>query len=391
MSMLRRRNTGIAALLLAALLLPLLAVGVPVRAEAADKWVEEDHFPRVTVVSAEEMPMIEDISGAEISFISDRVRILNGVSLDLNTFVNASESVGRVAWSSADPGVVRVDENGVITGHSIGSAWITARLGHAQARIYVYVDANSMLPANDEKTYFLRVNKSQNCITVFERDEEGEYTVPIRAFRCSTGANTPNKMQKIRNHNAWNGLYGDYEGMWSSWIISFFLFHSVPYYHRTHNSLNERMYNEFGTTCSGGCVRLQCLNAKWIYDNCPVGTAVEFYYDEEVAGPLGLPEAIRLPTGLKWDPTDPYEENPWLFGGEPEIKGVKDFSVRLGASDVNYFGGVRGVDTVGNDISDRVRVLTALDTSVAGDYLVIYSLTDASYKTAYAYCTVHVG
>ena len=72
-------------------------------------------------------------------------------------------------------------------------------------------------------------------------------------------------------------------------------------------------YNKLGQQASMGCVRLTVEDAKWIYDNCPSGTAVEVY-DSEDPGPLGKPETLKLDKdniNKGWDPTDPDERNPW--------------------------------------------------------------------------------
>ncbi len=343
---------------------------------------------RIIQMSPEDMPVVEYIEGASVCFDCKSVRIIEAVKYDLTAHTTVTPSYDDVIWTSMDPGVVTVDENGVLTGVSIGSAWVTAAVGQELARIYVYVDENTLVQDSNEYMYYIKVNRSFNCITIYTLDEAGEYTVPVRAFRCSTGRNTPYGTHKVRNHNAWNGLFGDYEGMWSSWIISEFLFHSVPFYYRSHDSLNISMYNEFGTTCSGGCVRLQVLNAKWIFDNCPVGTLVYFYFDDEDPGPLGLPEAIKLPGDVAWDPTDPDAANPW-FEGEPVINGVHDISVSVGG-EIDYFDGVTAIDSMGNDITDTLKVLTPVDVNTPGEYQVIYQVTDAAYKTVYAYCTVVV-
>jgi hypothetical protein len=47
-------------------------------------------------------------------------------------------------------------------------------------------------------------------------------------------------------------------------------------------------------------------DAKWIYDNCPVGTKVIIYDDTTSPGPLGKPTAPTIPAGQNYDPTDPY-------------------------------------------------------------------------------------
>ena len=36
----------------------------------------------------------------------------------------------------------------------------------------------------DEHPYYIKVNRSQNCITVYGKDENGEYTIPVKAMVC---------------------------------------------------------------------------------------------------------------------------------------------------------------------------------------------------------------
>lgn len=113
-----------------------------------------------------------------------------------------------------------------------------------------------------DKPYLIKVNRRQNVVTVYSRDEHGAYTVPVRAFVCSAGrgANTP-----------------------------------------------------LGTNRSLGCIRLTVIDAKWIFDNCPLGTTVVIYENSD-PGPLGKPSAPRIDTTLSirgWDPTDPDPGNPW--------------------------------------------------------------------------------
>ena len=62
-----------------------------------------------------------------------------------------------------------------------------------------------------------------------------------------------------------------------------------------------------------GCVRLTVADAKWIYDNCSIGTAVYFYDNAGNPGPLGKPKAKKLSNNSMgyWDPTDPSPGNPW--------------------------------------------------------------------------------
>ena len=38
-----------------------------------------------------------------------------------------------------------------------------------------------------EFSYYIRINRKQNCVTIYTQDEEGEYTVPYKALGCATG------------------------------------------------------------------------------------------------------------------------------------------------------------------------------------------------------------
>lgn len=166
-----------------------------------------------------------------------------------------------------------------------------------------------------EFPYYIRINRKQNCITVYTQDDEGEYTVPYKAMICSTGLYnaTPRGTYQISTKYLWRELYGGVYGQYATRIHSGVLFHSVPYYSRSKNSLCTDKYNKLGQQASMGCVRLTVEDAKWIAENCPEGTKVEIYDDDD-PGPLGKPEAAKIDTDSPnkgWDPTDPDEDNPW--------------------------------------------------------------------------------
>ena len=69
-------------------------------------------------------------------------------------------------------------------------------------------------------------------------------------------------------------------------------------------------YSKLGSRASHGCIRMCCADAKWIYDNVPVGTSVVVTSE---AGPYG-PSPVKTKSGSKykgWDPTDPNPDNPY--------------------------------------------------------------------------------
>ena len=178
-------------------------------------------------------------------------------------------------------------------------------------------EKDSQQPASDktEFPYYIKINRRQNCITVYTSDENGEYTVPYKAMICSTGLYnaTPRGTFHLSTKYLWRELYGKVYGQYATRITGGVLLHSVPYYKKSKSALCTEKYNKLGQQASMGCVRLTVEDAKWIADNCPSGTTVEIYDDDD-PGPLGKPEAAHIDTDSPnkgWDPTDPDVENPW--------------------------------------------------------------------------------
>lgn len=172
-----------------------------------------------------------------------------------------------------------------------------------------------------KETYYIKVNNQANVVTIYKKDSNGYYTVPCKAMVCSIGTATPESgVYNTKNKYTWRKLYGHTEGtyVWGQYatrIVNSILFHSVPYQNENDpSSLEYWEYDKLGTKASAGCVRLTVEDAKWIYDNCAIGTQVEFYSSAD-PGPLGKPTAQKIsnesPEVRGWDPTDPSGSNPW--------------------------------------------------------------------------------
>lgn len=163
-------------------------------------------------------------------------------------------------------------------------------------------------------TYYIKINYTANCVTIYKKDESGNYTIPVKAMVCSTGTATPTKgTYKTMNKYVWKELNGHCWGQYSTRIVGHILFHSVPYSSPNKDDLKYNLYDKLGTRASAGCIRLTTADAKWIYDNCSLGTMVEFYSSSN-PGPLGKPGAQKIasvPECRNWDPTDPAPGNPW--------------------------------------------------------------------------------
>ncbi len=248
------------------------------------------------------------------------------------------------------------------------------------------VNVNNMAQ-NVEYPYEIHVNKQMNCITVYAMDTQGQYTIPLKAMVCSTGAATPLGVYKTPAKYIWKVLKGNVWGQYSTRISGAILFHSVPYSTNSKSALISKYYNKLGTTASAGCVRLTTADAKWIYDNCPLGTTVIIYNDSN-PGPLGKPSAIKVPANNKWDPTDPDPANPWR-NKILRLEGVQNRTVERGSS-VDFMSGVTATDGSGNDVTEYVQISTNADTNQAGVYGVHYSVTDQNGTTMTADATLTV-
>lgn len=227
----------------------------------------------------------------------------------------------------------------------------------------------------DTLPYLIKVNRQQNCITIYKQDKNGKYTVPIKAFVCSTGgSNTPLGTYKTPAKYRWKLLMGDCWGQYSTRIVGGILFHSVWYYEQDASTLSARQYNKLGTAASHGCIRVTVADAKWIYDNCPLGTTV-IIYDSKDPGPLGKPKSIEIPLTTGWDPTDPSNLNPWK-NKKPTIQGAKNQTIKNG-SKVDLLKGVTAKSSVGLYITKSIQVTGTVNTKKPGKYKITYTIVDA--------------
>lgn len=240
---------------------------------------------------------------------------------------------------------------------------------------------------NAQFPFEIHVNKQMNCITVFAMDNNGAYSIPYKAMVCSTGSATPLGTFKTPAKYLWKVLKGNVWGQYSTRISGSILFHSVPYRTSRKDALISKYYNKLGTTASAGCVRLTTIDAKWIYDNCPLGTTVIVYNDSN-PGPLGKPTAMKVPEDNDWDPTDPDPANPWR-GRILHIDGVSNKTIERG-SGFDIMGGISAIDSLGNNVTGNIKVSTNLNTEKTGNYTANYTVSDSTGITASQDCSLVV-
>lgn len=135
-------------------------------------------------------------------------------------------------------------------------------------------------PAPDK--YYIIVDLYWQVVMVYEKDENGEYTVPVRYMLCSTGSP---KYSETRQ-GIWNiqpckvrfgkfNVTGECAQYWTL-IRSRTYFHSVLYDdYRDLNSYDEDCYEDLGTKASHACIRLTVPDARWIFYNICYDTVCE--------------------------------------------------------------------------------------------------------------------
>ena len=146
--------------------------------------------------------------------------------------------------------------------------------------------------------------KNNNYLIVFARDGDGQYNIPVKAMITSCGYGTPTGTYYTPNRYRWLRMEGYTWAQWCTQISGNYLFHSVPNWTYSNMDLEVEEYNLLGSTRSMGCIRLRCVDAKWMFDNCVLGTQV-YISPSETSGPLNKPTSLKLPAWHTWDPTDP--------------------------------------------------------------------------------------
>ena len=220
------------------------------------------------------------------------------------------------------------------------------------------------------KKYYIKVNYGAQVVNIYTKDENGDYTVPVKAMVCSTGTHTPTSgTYTIGYRWEWLRMIGDVFGHYVTQIDGNILFHSVPYITQGDlSSLEYWEYDKLGTKASLGCVRLTSKDALWIYNNVGAGTIVEFYSSSN-PGPLGKPSARKIssaPENVRgWDPTDSNKNNPWpKYLKQLEEEESKEENNNTTDTDTTVDGGNNTTDT--NTTVDGGNNTTDTNTTVDG-------------------------
>jgi len=142
-------------------------------------------------------------------------------------------------------------------------------------------DENSA-PADDQDIDFsssedfkIEVDLGRQKVLVYYRDEL------IREMICSGGTEEkPTPLGEFvtsdKGLDFWSGKYNMRAYYWIRFNGDY-LFHSVPF-DKDRNIIEEE-YEKLGSPASHGCIRMELDDAKWLYENIPLGTRVIIYQE----------------------------------------------------------------------------------------------------------------
>lgn len=181
-------------------------------------------------------------------------------------------------------------------------------------------DVANIKNPNYKSKYYIVVYTGSQSVVVYGKDSTGAYSQIVTKFTCSTGNKSSSPTRKgvyaVRTKYKWKVLMGGVYGQYSCGISPDYLFHSVPYASKDPSTLYDASYNNLGKAVSHGCIRLCVRDAKWIYDNVPIGTQVNVVWTSGPAGP-GVPKRKSDAKYSGWDPSDKWSEgNPYFEESE---------------------------------------------------------------------------
>jgi len=173
--------------------------------------------------------------------------------------------------------------------------------------------------------YAVTVDVKNQVTIVYGRDDNGEYTIPVRRMVCSTGTrSTPSDVGEwvLSGRKArwcYFPSYGSHAQYWTK-INDSIAFHSVVYNAVDYNAMSVKSYNMLGSRASHGCVRLLVSDAQWVYENIGEGVVVtiteKLPSDEELRKSVAAPPLNKAKNGPITTP-EPTPEPEYISGAMP--------------------------------------------------------------------------
>ena len=129
---------------------------------------------------------------------------------------------------------------------------------------------------DDGLPYYLYVEKGSFTLTIYEKDESGEYTKVYKAYRIAHGGNkTPAGTYTLGGENTrerWHDFPDGGTVQYATRYEGRLYIHSPLYATSDPTQMWPKYYNGdhgIGLESTGGCLRMVTEASKFIYENCP--------------------------------------------------------------------------------------------------------------------------
>ncbi len=134
-------------------------------------------------------------------------------------------------------------------------------------------------PEEDKFPYYLYVEKGSFTLTIYKKDENGEYTDVHKTYRIAHGGNkTPAGKFELGKKERWHEFSDGGFVQYATTYHKRLFIHSPLYGSESGTHLWPAYYDGshgIGKASTGGCLRMVTEAARFIYDECPDGTILE--------------------------------------------------------------------------------------------------------------------
>lgn len=150
-----------------------------------------------------------------------------------------------------------------------------------------------------EDTYRVLVDVFYQFTTIYKKDENGKFDVPVRYMISTTGTTktpTPIGIFEIEGHKVRFNRFEKFPVWAQYWTLlgDEIYFHSLLYEEKDANTYNDS-YSKLGKRDSHGCIRLMARDAEWFYDNIGPGTQVEIIEGKKDKEQAAIREKLIFP------------------------------------------------------------------------------------------------
>lgn len=240
-----------------------------------------------------------------------------------------------------------------------------------------------------EQSISICVNKFDNTVSVYSV-EDNKIVDTLKVMPASVNVSLSEGKYMLSDKSIWR-MMPDYSYVqYSTKADSEVLFHSPVYELQNRSYLNIDTYKIIGNSndyVDG--ITLTVADAKWIFENCDIGTKVEIINDstkkplKDVIYPMSIPDDIR------WDPTDPAKGNAFIQGKVDFLSGVTDKTIMVGEI-IDPWNGIYAKAVDGTNITDYVVIHNYVNNQVPGQYSIEYVIADTSGQVIRQYSNVTV-